>query len=225
MIAISGLGKSGTSFVAECFYELGYNPGGRFNGKINAGWEFPPVHVLCRELLAGPLKIRFPTCQQSEELLDNPISDTNALSLRVRLQESFIGTTGESIDIIKSPLLLPLLDLWIHAKLLSSIIQPMRMLSQIARSREAWGIGLQPYIYEGEDPDLIMFAALGYGLQICTYHNIPLCTFQFPEVLTHGTSDNEIFSGKLVDITGKSILEIDKVIAKVSRPETMRVGL
>ncbi len=225
MILITGLGRSGTSFVAECFNELGYNPGGRFRESINAGWEHPPVHVLCRELLAGPLKVRFPTCQQSEELLDKPISETNPLPLRTRLQESFLNQkTGEMMKVIKSPFLLPLLDLWIHAGLVDSVVQPSRTLAQIARSRKVWDVGIIPYVYGEEDVDLVMLAAIGHGSQVCTYHRVPLCTFQFPEVLIQGTADNTIFADELVRLVGKSLSEVRDVIQKVSRPETMRVG-
>lgn len=221
MIFIIGLGKSGTSFVAECFKELGFNPGGRFNEKVNAGWEYPPLHVLCRELLAGPLKVRFPTCQETVQLLDKPISARNPLPLRIRLQKAL----PPLIQVIKSPLLLPLLDLWVHAGLVGRVVQPSRMLAQIERSRAAWDPRLLPYIYEDEATDLVLLAAMGYGMQICTHHQIPMCRFRFPEVLNPGTADYAIFCEELAATTKRSLSDVETAVATVSRPETMRVGL
>ncbi|KKL98214.1 hypothetical protein LCGC14_1826670 [marine sediment metagenome] len=225
MIFITGLGKTGTSFVAECFRELGFDPGGSFDQKVNAGWEYPPLHTLCRELLIGPMKARFPTCQWSEARLDQPISDTNPRPLRIRLQEALPPSTDALGQVVKSPLLLPLLDLWVHAGLVDRVVQPSRMLAHITLSRAAWDPRLLPYIYEGEDADLVLLAAVGYGLQICTHHQIPMCRFRFPEVLNLKTTDSAIFCEELAATTRRSLVDVETAVSTISRPETMRVGL
>lgn len=225
MIFITGLGKSGTSFVAECFRELGFDPGGHFDPKMNAGWEYSQTHVLCRELLVGPLKARFVTCRQAEELLDKPISNRNPRPLRQRLQEAMPSSLEVGAPrVVKSPLLLPLLELWIHAGLVSRVVWPNRPLPQIARSWAAWDPRGLPYIGEDENPEEIQLAALDYGHRACDHHYIPVCTFRFPEVLTPETEDAEIFLGELMFTTRKGRSEVSAAVAAVSRPETMRVG-
>lgn len=224
MIFITGLGKCGTSFVAECFQELGFNPGGRFDPNMNAGWEYSRTHVLGRELLLGPTQARFVTCQRAEKLMDKPISDRDPRPLRQRLLESLPPLEDGTPRVVKSPLVLPLLELWIHAGLVSRVVWPQRPLAQIARSWAAWDPRGLPYIGEGEDTEEIQQAALDYGRQACDRHHTPVCTFRFPEVLTPGTEDAELFLGELMFTTGKGRSEVVATVAAVSRPETMRVG-
>jgi hypothetical protein len=226
VIFITGLGKCGTSFVAECFRELGFNPGGGFNPNMNAGWEYPPTHVLCRELLFGPTQARFVTCPQAVRLLEKPISDRNPRPLRQRLLEALPPPEDGIPRVVKSPLLLPLLELWIHAGRVSRVVWPQRSLAQIARSWAAWDPSGLTGIYteEGEDPAEIQQAALDYGRQACARHGIPVCTFRFPEVLTPGTEDAKLFLGELMFTTGRERSEVGAAVAAVSRPETMRVG-
>lgn len=227
MIFITGLGKCGTSFVAECFRELGLDPGGSFNLIMNAGWEHPPTHVLCRELLFGPTQARFVTCRRADKLMKKPISNRDPRPLRQRLLESLPPPKGEAPRVVKSPLVLPLLELWIHAGLVSRIVWPQRPLAQIARSWAAWDPrGLRGiYAGEGEDPKEIQLAALDYGRQACDRHHTPVCTFRFPEVLTPGTVDSALFCEELAATTGRSLVEVSTAVTKVARPETMRVGL
>jgi hypothetical protein len=223
MIFITGLGKCGTSFVAECFLKLGLDPSGSFDLTMNAGWEHVQTHVLCRELLFGPTQARFVTCRRAEKLMKKPISKRDPRPLRQRLLESLPPPTC----VVKSPLILPLLELWIHAGLVSRIVWPQRPLAQIARSWAAWDPRGLRGIYtvgEGEDPAEIQRAALDYGRQACDRHHIPVCTFRFPEVLTPGTEDAELFLGELMFTTGKGRSEVVAAVAAVSRPETMRVG-
>ncbi len=224
MIFITGLGKCGTSFVAECFRELGLDPGGRFNTSMNAGWEYPPTHVLCRELLIGPKRARFSTCEQAEELMDKPISNRNLRPLKQRLEEALPPREGEAPRVVKSPLLLPLLELWVHAGLVDRVVWPQRPLVQIAQSWAAWDPRGLPYIGEDEDRSTVQQAALDYGQQVCARHHIPVCTFRFPDVLTPGTEDAEILLAELAATTGRALGEVAAIMVAVSRPETMRVG-
>lgn len=46
MIIITGPGRSGTSVIARLYQELGFNPGGTWNTKVNAGLESPDVAAI-----------------------------------------------------------------------------------------------------------------------------------------------------------------------------------
>jgi hypothetical protein len=50
MIAITGPGRSGTSFLADLYRNLGFDPGGGWDRKINAGREHPEVVRINDEL-------------------------------------------------------------------------------------------------------------------------------------------------------------------------------
>lgn len=58
MIVITGVGRSGTSFLAQLYRELGFDPGGRWLPAMNAGFEDDAV-VEANELVAGDLGLRF----------------------------------------------------------------------------------------------------------------------------------------------------------------------
>lgn len=57
MIVITGVGRSGTSYLASVYRELGFDPGGRWQGEINAGLEDDDV-VAANERLARALGLR-----------------------------------------------------------------------------------------------------------------------------------------------------------------------
>ncbi len=50
MIVITGPGRSGTSFLARLYQELGFDPGGRWEPAVNAGFEAPQVRAKNLEL-------------------------------------------------------------------------------------------------------------------------------------------------------------------------------
>jgi len=46
MIIITGPGRSGTSVIARLYQELGFDPGGTWNPKVNAGLESPDIVIV-----------------------------------------------------------------------------------------------------------------------------------------------------------------------------------
>ena len=58
MIVITGVGRSGTSFLAQLYRELGFDPGGQWLPAVNAGYEDDEV-VGANELVARDLGLRF----------------------------------------------------------------------------------------------------------------------------------------------------------------------
>lgn len=53
MIIVTGPGRSGTSFLARVYRELGYDPGGRWLGEKNAGLEADDVVRLNHDIISG----------------------------------------------------------------------------------------------------------------------------------------------------------------------------
>jgi hypothetical protein len=58
VIVITGVGRSGTSFLARLYRELGFDPGGRWLPALNAGYEDDEV-VEANERVAHDLGLRF----------------------------------------------------------------------------------------------------------------------------------------------------------------------
>ena len=54
MIVITGPGRSGTTFLAMLYRELGFDPGGRWNPLLNAGMEARQFSEFNNELGSGP---------------------------------------------------------------------------------------------------------------------------------------------------------------------------
>ena len=53
MIVITGPGRSGTTFLAMLYRELGFDPGGRWNAPVNAGMEAKRFSEINNELSAA----------------------------------------------------------------------------------------------------------------------------------------------------------------------------
>jgi len=58
VIVITGVGRSGTSFLAQVYRELGFDPGGRWMPAVSAGFEDDDV-VAANELVAHDLGLLF----------------------------------------------------------------------------------------------------------------------------------------------------------------------
>jgi len=58
VIVITGVGRSGTSFLAQVYRELGFDPGGRWMPSVSAGYEDDDV-VAANELVAHDLGLLF----------------------------------------------------------------------------------------------------------------------------------------------------------------------
>lgn len=51
MIVVTGPGRSGTSFLAEVYHELGFSPGGKWEEANRGGWEDPAITNCNQSLL------------------------------------------------------------------------------------------------------------------------------------------------------------------------------
>ena len=137
MILIVGLGRSGTSYIAECFQGAGVDPGGAWEAASNAGWEHMPIHAYCGLLIREG--VRFPDCDEAQRLLGKHGPPLRKLC-------------DEAPHLVKTPLFLPLLELFVHLGVVDRIIWAKRPVDKAIQSIQAWGLEAisWPYVRAGE---------------------------------------------------------------------------
>ena len=203
MILIVGLGRSGTSFIAECFKEAGVDPGGSWVPSSNAGWEHMPIHVFCLRLVQAG--IRFPTCDEAGHLVKcGSLEKLRASAPRV----------------VKTPLFLPLLELFAHSGGIERILYATRPIDAVIQSITAWELEpiSWPYVRKGEKTAAVLQRALDYGDGVVARHEIPRVEIRFPQVLERGSQDFEVLATELVSVAGVSRKQAWWIIEKTSRP-------
>ncbi len=206
MILIVGLGRSGTSFVAECFKQAGVDPGGAWVPSSNAGWEHMPIHTFCLGLVQAG--IRFPTCDEARRLVDKHEHDLE-------------GLLAKAPKVVKTPLFLPLLELFVHAGGgIDRILYAARPIEAAIQSIEAWDLESisWPYVRQGEDRPGVLQRALDYGDDVVARHDIPRVEIRFPQVLLSGSPDFGLLAKELVSIAGVSDAQAERIIRETSRP-------
>ena len=122
MIVVTGPGRSGTTFLAMLYRELGFDPGGRWNPSLNAGMEARQFSTINNQLAAafgtvgvpreGPRSLRSLERARlfSEKHLPGPVSDrVGSLVTSVRyhgspadpmdwsMMEAVLGEHGQSM--------------------------------------------------------------------------------------------------------------------------------
>jgi len=207
MILIIGLCKSGTSFVAECFRNVGVDPGGAWVPASNAGWEHMPLHLTLLALVHNG--IRFPSCEEAKALPAIP---------------SLKGICEIAPRVVKTPLFAPLLEVFVHMGVVERLIQPMRPIEDILRSRKVWHAGSpEPYTRPGEDQASVLRAALDYVDEVCARHGLSRVRFRFPQCYEEKGWDFEVLAKEIAAIADVDIRRARRVIQQTSRPKTRKV--
>lgn len=209
MILIIGLCKSGTSFVAECFRDAGMDPGGAWVPASNAGWEYMPLHTTLLALIKAG--IRFPSCEEAVALLEK--------------HPSLTGISENAPRVVKTPLFAPMLEVFVHMGVVERVIQPMRPVEDILRSRKVWHAGSpEPYTRPGEDQASVLLAALDYVDETVARHRLARARFRFPQCYEEG-GEGEDFEAlaKELTIADVSMKKARNVIRRTKRPDTRKV--
>ena len=192
MIVISGSGRSGTSFAAECFRNAGVDVGGSFIDSINAGWEHPEVVKVNQDINAI---VGFLECR-----------DVIHLPPEIKDEIARLSKPGV-LNVVKDPLFSYTLEAWIHLGKVDGVIHMERPISEVVLSA---GV-IDP------DPTMERYMARVGGLtMVCDRHRIERQVIAFPEVL----DINTIHAKRLIFQIG--LLTGDYERAKESLIKTVR---
>lgn len=208
MILIAGLGRTGTSFVAECFRTAGVDPGGVWVPQTNAGWEHSPVHHFCLSLIhAG---VRFPSCDEAERLL-------------VKHGPELKQLCAEAPRVVKTPLFLPLMELFVHLGVVDRVVYTTRPIDQALQSVKVWGSSSWPYVQKGEEKSHVLDATLAYWDEVVWRHKLSHTTIRFPEMLVPGSADFELLVKEIASVAGIAYKRARSAVQQTIRPKTRRV--
>lgn len=161
MIIISGSGRSGTSFAAECFQSAGVDVGGEWLEETRSGWEHPDVVKVNQDINAI---VGFLECRDVIHLPDE-------LKERVR-------KLSAERNVVKDPLFSYTLEAWIHLGQVDRVIHMERPISEVTLSA---GV-IDP------NPTMERYMSRVGGLTMaCDRHQIERQVIVFPEVLDINT--------------------------------------
>jgi len=102
MIIITGPGRSGTSIIAQLYQELGFDPGGTWDPKVNAGLESPDIvavnDAIQKELgietllrTSAGLRYRFPKVYSFGNIIKPLLSQ----GIRKRVRPMLVNTSKD----------------------------------------------------------------------------------------------------------------------------------
>jgi hypothetical protein len=162
---ITGLGRSGTSFIAEIFQNLGYDMG-EYNPAVDAGFEHPEVTAINKAILNG--------------------DGWNPYQMKELSQKIFIA---------KDPRWIITLGLWTKSKCeIDSVIFCARDYDEILKSTGNTNAGMMAR-FQGWDYyyQIKIMRMLDSGfLDICKRHDILLSIIWFPDSLCNFEAMNPL---------------------------------
>ncbi len=201
MIIITGTGRNGTSFVAECFRNIGVDTGGEWWDKSNDGWEDRLFYSINIEMQKAG--ISFPGCKEAEELAKG-------------VWGGRMKGVAATRQVVKNPDAATVLEVWIHAGVVDRVIMPTRPMDQVLRSLEVWE---KP---TSQHDKTRLLASEGMVYESCMTHGIPLVSFRFPDVVQRQGRDFWTLVSELTkfDI---SVEEAVNAVVKAQRPESQKV--
>lgn len=183
MIVITGPGRSGTSFLANLYQNLGFDPGGGWEDHKRAGLEERAVvkmnTALCEELGApiGPPP-RTPLGQQRWHLVDK-LADKHGKKLRKLAEER---------DVVKDPRFCWTLRVWVAAGApIEHIVLTLRKVEDVIGS--AAHAGMRKPVDEVSQEQLndarsTVTYRIGAVLTAAAESGIPYSTLWFPNYLS-----------------------------------------
>jgi hypothetical protein len=187
VIVITGVGRSGTSYLASVYRELGFDPGGRWQPDINAGLESDDV-VAVNERLARDLGLRFfgapPRSAVRRWLPHRPRSFHGVDPADV---EALAAEHGEELRalsaraVVKDPRFCWTLAVWAAAgACIEHVVISVRAMDAVVDSRVAAG-----HLRFGARRVVVNELIHGLGLCVAavTDHRLPHAIVRFPDYL------------------------------------------
>jgi len=187
LIVITGVGRSGTSYLASVYRELGFDPGGRWQPDINAGLEADDV-VAANERLARDLGLRFfgaPPRSKVERWMPQRRSAYHGVDPEAI--DALADGYGEELRalsrraVAKDPRFCWTLAVWAAAgATIDHVVISVRAMDAIVDSRVAAG-----HLRFG--PRHVAVNELVHGLGLCVAavvdHRLPYSVVRFPDYL------------------------------------------
>lgn len=209
MIIITGPGRSGTTFLAMLYRELGFDPGGRWNPRFNAGMESKEFQRLNNHLAEalgtfgeprrGPTSLR--NLEHLTHHLPAPVQarvkpTLEALRYR-RITGDFLDWTrlsavvdqyGESMrdlsartDVVKDPRFCQTLHAWLASGAsIEAVVLTIRPLGAMVDSRVR--AGMIPERARGWAANNFTYAT-GLAMTAIVEHRVPFEVLRFPDFL------------------------------------------
>lgn len=197
MIVITGVGRSGTSFLAQLYRELGFDPGGRWLPAMNAGYEDDEV-VGANELVAHDLGLRFlggprPAPEGSRPLEGRwprrrpstpdqfDTVEPGLLQPAVDRHRDHLRSVAAHHVVVKDPRFCWTMPVWLRAgAAIEHVVLSTRAMEAVIASRRA--AGHLRYRTEAAATNELLYA-LGLCLAAITEHGVPHTIVRFPHVL------------------------------------------
>ena len=200
MIVITGVGRSGTSFLAQVYRELGFDPGGQWLPAVNAGYEDDEV-VSANELVAHDLGLLFlggprptPPGSAGGGLLASlrargrPASpdqfdtiDPERLQPAVDQHRDRLRAVAAAHAVVKDPRFCWTMPVWLRAgAAIDHVVLSTRAMDAVISSRRA--AGHLRYRTEAAATNELIYA-LGVCLAALAEHDVPHSIVRFPHVL------------------------------------------
>jgi len=187
VIVITGVGRSGTSYLARVYRELGFDPGGHWQPDINAGLEADDV-VSANERLARDLGLRFfgaPTRSPLGRWMPqrrsayHGVDPETIAALAAEYGEELRALAGRAVA--KDPRFCWTMAVWAAAGAsIDHVVISVRAMDAIVDSRVAAG-----HLRFG--PRHVAVNELVHGLGLCVAavvdHRLPYSVVRFPDYL------------------------------------------
>jgi hypothetical protein len=200
VIVITGVGRSGTSFLARLYRELGFDPGGRWLPAVNAGYEDDEVvaanehvaHDLGLRFLGGPrpLPIEVPgrrwfASRSPKDRTEAPDQfDTIAperLEPAVERHRQRLCAVAATHVVVKAPRFCWTMPVWLRAgAAIDHVVLSTRTMEAVIASRRS--AGHLRYRTEAAATNELLYA-LGLCIASVAEHDVPHSIVHFPHVL------------------------------------------
>jgi hypothetical protein len=199
VIVITGVGRSGTSFLAQVYRELGFDPGGQWLPAVNAGYEDDEV-VSANELVAHDLGLLFlggprPTPPGSGGGLLASLRargrpappdqfdtiDPARLQPAVERHRDRLRAVAGAHVVVKDPRFCWTMPVWLGAgAAIDHVVLSTRAMEAVIGSRRT--AGHLRYRTEAAATNELIYA-LGVCLAAISEHDVPYSIVRFPHVL------------------------------------------
>ena len=199
MIVITGVGRSGTSFLAQVYRELGFDPGGRWLPAVSAGYEDDEV-VAANELVAHDLGLLFlggPRPMPPKRVGDGLLSalrprrpsgpdlfDTirpDRIQPAVDHHRDRLQSVAATHTVVKDPRFCWTMPVWLRAgAAIDHVVLSTRAMDAVIASRRA--AGHLRYRTEAAATNELIYA-LGVCLDAIAEHDVNHSIVRFPHVL------------------------------------------
>ena len=216
MIVITGPGRSGTSFLADLYRNLGFDPGGGWDKKIRAGREQ-------HEIVEVNSKI-----YSAFNAPDNPPPIENFGAQRWDLVGELADEFGPVLrdlasrfDVVKDPRFCWTLRVWLEAKAqVDHVVLSMRRLDEVQASAKLAGMAAKRTTEEANQARSDLVYRVGSLITTVADYDVAHTTLWFPDYL----SDPDAVYDKLVFPAEVTREKFVKTFKKTLNPRDVHFG-